>query len=189
MNLSAAAQTLRAAKQDYLNAFRQYFAREVQILPDERFWQLHAVFRKEVLTFCFAYRRTNGVEQAARELFRKPLAEDFAGGARYSLLEAVQFAKTWRQLSRRLAQPLYDVVQDRSDDGYDDLLDALPLAGQTVFQSALRQEFRSHDQFEQAVRQACCHSDLAELILRGENYVSMSLEDAAQEYVLQAPPE
>jgi len=42
---------------------------------------------------------------------------------------------------------------------------------------------------EQAVRRACHLLALAELINRGESYVGMSLEDAAQEYVLQASSE
>ena len=134
MNVKKVASAFRAAQENYHDAFRDYFANEITSLPDDQFWQLQPVFRDDVITFRFAYKRTNGMEQAARELFRKPLAGDFKGRGngdvpRNSLHEAMQFAKTWRNLQSHLYQPLFDIVQDRGDDAYGDLLDALPLAG------------------------------------------------------------
>lgn len=189
MNIRDAAQAFRAAQENYNTAFRHHFAHDIAPLPDDDFWKLHAVFVRAVVTFCFGYKRSNGVEQAARELFRKPLAGDFGGhgqGAvsRYTLHEALQFAKSWAALTRRLYQPLSKVVQDRGDDAYGDLLDALPLAGRDVVRQALGREYGNDRQFEQAVRDSCPDCpQLAELILRGENYVGMSLEDAARDYV------
>jgi hypothetical protein len=188
MNVNEAASQFRVAQENYDKSFRAYFANEVTSLPDDRFWQLQSVFVGEVASFRFGYGRTNGVEQAARELFRKPLASDFNGRGnrdvpRYSMHEAIQFAKSWRELTRRLYQPLFDVIEDRSDDAYGDLLDALPLAGRDVVQKLLGREFANQDQFEQTVRDACKECpQMAELTLRGENYVGMSLMDAAREY-------
>jgi len=150
------------------------------------------VFVREVICFRFGYNRTYGVEHAARELFRKPLANDFhrhdvQPALRYTLTEATQFAKSWQQLSRRLYQPLFDVVTDRSDDAYSDLLDALPLAGRTVIEASLAREYNQSQRFEQAVRAACTSCPpLAGLILHGEHYIGMLLGDAARDYFAMA---
>jgi hypothetical protein len=73
-------------------------------------------------------------------------------------------------------------VQDRGDDAYGDLLDALPLAGREVIHEALASEYDNQEQFDAAVFVGCDGSkQLAKLILHGENYVAMALADAAQE--------
>ena len=54
----------REAKKDYSTAFREYFANQVAELPEDRFWELQAVFQRDVCTFRFGYKRTNGVDQA-----------------------------------------------------------------------------------------------------------------------------
>jgi len=173
----------RQAEQDYLAAFRSYFEHEVGTLPDDRFWELQAVLREEVSTFRFTYGRTNGIEQGAQEFFRKPLAGDFGNRPRYTSAEATCFAKTWRMCRNRLYQPLFDVVTDRGDDAYGDLLDALPFAGRDVMARCLDREIGSERQFEAAVLAGCGgHQQLADLILHGENYVGMALYDAAQRY-------
>lgn len=192
-DLTTAARRYRRAQRSYLAAFRQHLDNQVTALPEPRFWQLQAVFTLEVCRFRFDYGRTNGIEHAANEFFRKPLAQDFSGwggpaAPSYSLPEAIQFAKTWQLLSKRLYRPLFDVVTDRGDDAYGDLLDALPLAGQCVVAQALAGGFTSNQQFEDGVRSACAaYPDLAELILRGENYVGQMLYEAAQEATSTVP--
>ena len=183
-HLKQAASDFRVAQQAYHAAFRAFFD-GLPALQDDRFWQLQPLLVQEVGQFRFKYGRTNGVEQAAQELFRKPLADNVAagsqGGCGYSLHEAVGFAKAWEGFRRRLYRPLFDVVEDRSDDGYGDLLDGLPLAGRQVVDGALAGEFGNHRQFEQAVESACQTTPgLAELILQGENYLAMHLFEAGQ---------
>jgi len=173
----------RTGKEQYSTAFRDYFANQVTELPEDRFWELQAVFQRDVCTFRFGYKRTNGVDQAAREFFRKPLADDFGKYDSYSPEEAISFAKSWDGWRQKLYQPLFDVVEDRGDDAYGDLLDALPLAGRDLVSKALAGEFGNQRQFDAAVQEGCGGNDqLAKLILHGENYVGMSLADAAQEY-------
>jgi len=173
----------REAQEAYKTAFRDYFANQVTELPEDRFWELQAVFRSEVVTFRFGYKRTNGVEQAAGEFFRKPLANDFGKYASYSLQDTISFAKTWDGWRQKLYQPLFDIVEDRGDDAYGDLLDALPLAGPGLISKALAREFGNQRQFDAGVLDGCGGNEqLAKLILHGENYVAMSLADAAQEY-------
>ena len=182
-DLNQAAQQFRAAQACYQAAFRAYFD-ELAPLSDEQFWQLQPIFTEEVCRFRFRYGRTQGVELAAKELFRKPLASmcgDSEGNrCDYSLPDATRFAKAWEGFRQRLYRPLFDVVEDRSDDGYGDLLDALPLAGAGVVTAALQGELASHQELEQAVHDASqkCPK-LGNLILEGENYVGMHLYDAA----------
>ena len=127
-DLRLKAMAYREAKENYGTAFRDYFTNQVTELPEDRFWELQAVLRGKVCTFRFGYKRTNGVEQAASEFFRKPLASDFGKAPSYSLDEAISFAKSWQGWRGRLYQPLFDVVEDRGEDAYGDLLDVLPLA-------------------------------------------------------------
>ena len=141
----------RNAEANYNTAFREHFDNHVNELPEDRFWELQAVFRGEVCTFRFAYGRTNGVEQAAREFFRKPLANDFGNRPSYSLEEAISFAKSWQEWRRKLYRPLFDVVEGRGDDAYGDLLDALPLVGRDVIEEVLGGEFGNQRQFDAAV--------------------------------------
>ena len=183
MNAREAAAVFRAAQENYHAAFRDYFANEIISLPNERFWQLQQVFVREVLTYRFGYGLTNGVAQACREFFRKPWANDFGKHASYTLEEAIRFAKSWQGWRGRLYQPLFNVVEDRGDDAYGDLLDALPLAGRDLVGKALAREFGNQRQFEAVVQDGCAGNEkLAKLILHGENYVAMALAEAAQEY-------
>lgn len=101
---------------------------------------------------------------------------------RSQMEEAIQFAKSWQGWRGKLYQPLFNVVKDRGDDAYGDLLDALPLVGREVVQEVLGSEFGNQEQFDAAVFVGCDGSkQLTELILHGENYVGMTLADAAQE--------
>ena len=188
MNLRQTAITHLESQAHYHQAFRDYFANHVTRLPTDRFWELQTVFRHDVCRYRFGYDRTNGVEQAASELFRKPYAGDFTSYGEvvpeYSVEEAMQFAKTWSELKSQLYAPLFDVVDGRGDDAYGDLLDALPLAGREVVRKSLGRAFSGNESFEQAVVDACqgCQG-LAELILRGENYCFSHLHDAARDYL------
>ena len=173
MKVRQAAITYVQSQSTYHDAFRDYFANQVDRLTPDRFWELQRVFRHDVCRYRFGYDRSNGVEQAARELFRKPFANDFSGCGEavpeYSIDEAVQFAKTWSELKRQLYAPLFDVIDGKGDDAFGDLLDALPLAGRDVVRKSIDGEFSSNEAFEQAVVDACtgCQG-LAELILRGD---------------------
>jgi hypothetical protein len=182
MELRDLAIAYRASLANYAKAFRRHFQESVTVLADDRFWTLQGVFRTEVCKFRFNCGGSNGVEQAAQELFRKPLAGDFDDNPTYMLEEAIQFAKTWPSIHNRLYRPLFDVVQDRGDDAYGDLLDALPLAGREVVEKAVGGGLANEQQFEAAVLEGCAADErLATFILHGENYVAMSLADAARD--------
>jgi len=195
-NVSQAARDFRRAQETYHEEFKNYFRSQVEPLDVDRFWQLQPVFVQLVCDYRFGYDRTNGVEQAAEEFFRKPYAGDFKsyGGPDvpvYSLDEAVRFARTWEQITEQLHQPLFDVDTDRSDDGYGDLLDTLPLTGRAVVDHALKtgdapgSGFTNNAEIERAVSRACVKDGwprLAGLILQGENHIGMFLAEAAENY-------
>ena len=57
------------------------------------------------------------------------------------------------------------------------------MAGPGLISKALAREFGNQRQFDAGVLEGCGGNEqLAKLILHGENYVAMSLADAAQEY-------
>src|SRR5690606_32362031 len=100
MNVEEAARSHALARDRYHEIFRAHFDQRVQPLPDDRFWRLQPIFVEEVRTFRFVMKRSDGVARAADEFFRKPYAGHFSdrnGRAfpRYSLDEAMQFAKAW----------------------------------------------------------------------------------------------
>lgn len=176
MNITTAAKNFVQAKNAYEKAFNEYFE-NLQPLPIPRFWTLLEGFQKLVFGPMFK----NPID----ELFRRPQAEGFTtGGIKtfpYSFKEATQFANNWRKLKDELYQPLFNVIQDRSDDSYGDLLDALPLAGQTVVDNCLKKQYNYED-FCDAVK--IVHPKAEKIILHGENYFGMLLkEEARRRYV------
>jgi len=187
MNIQKAAVAYCGARKEYEKAFRTYFREHVKPLSADRFWELQPVLTHDVYLFRFGYGRSNGVEQAAGDFFRKALTQEayhFQGRKQplYSISEAMQFARSWQTLVRQLDDVLREVVEHRGDDAYGDLLDAFLLAGQDVHQRSLERQFRDNRDLEEGITAACQTAPgLAELILHGENYVAMSLVDAARE--------
>ena len=151
------------------------------------------------MVYRFGYGRSNGVKQAAWEIFRKALCGegDLKSG------ELIMFAKTYESMKSRLYQSLFDIIEDKSDDGYSDLLDNLPLVGQELFMALERKDYGSshkireemHNAIDPLVKKAFPLGDFnrdkqEEMVLRvratiwhGENYHSSSLRDAAQKYI------
>ncbi len=97
-------------------------------------------------------------------------------------MEAMQFANMWDSMSDKLYKPLFDIINDRGDDAYGDLLDALPLAGREVVERALKKEFANENELGAAIRTSVesFEDGKARIILRGENYFAMSLRDEAR---------
>jgi hypothetical protein len=177
------AQAFREARQNYELSFAEHFAGRQSSLSQDRFWQLQVVFTKQVCQFRFGYERTNGVEQAASEFFRISTQSLHNSKVEYTYEEAVSFVASWKRVVRDLYVPLYEVVTDRSDDAYSDLLDALPLVGRDVVDQLLSRRFHTNTEFEEAVTKSCQqqgYERLADLILHGENYVAMSLYETAR---------
>lgn len=175
---------------NYNKAFDTYL-KELPLLPIKRFWELLAKYRGLVIER-LGYAAT---EKAADEFFRIPHAfgRHTPKGVRerrpaYTFDEAIAFANHYGTIDNELYQPLFDVVKGRGDDAYGDLLDSLTLLGPEFHQRCL-DGLRNNEAFEEAVAltiaTVCPNAKIpqfAQFILRGENYNSMMLRDAARKF-------
>lgn len=191
-------------------AFRHYME-ELPLLDADRFWEiLEKYFRPLVIERVF---RQDAAKDAISEFFRVQSAAgkvqvwDSRGGYRYeecpyTFDEAIRFAKTWGHYKRALYKPLFDVVEDKGDDGYGDLLDSLPLAGQTIHNACHDHDYGNNRVFREAVKdtleqavdsqmknvddERCAKfkKKLTSFVIDGENYFEMRLSDIAQSWFI-----
>ena len=182
-NLKTLALAKRAAERAYNQEFDKFWE-TVQVLSDKRFFEISSRYLDEILLLRFSYGRTNGVEQAAWELFRKALCKEKG----YSGDEMIRFAKTYESMKERLYNPLFDVVKDKGDDSYSDLIDNLPLLGPKLFQAMESKEYDNATFFRNKVYAVAkmkgeLFHGFFEFVWNGENHNAMSLLEAARKYL------
>src|SRR2546421_7126392 len=102
-----------AAKEHLLAAARFHrawvgFWNVVEPLADDRFFVLLPLFQSEIERFRFRYQRTDGVDSAAREIYRKTVTGESKG--RYTFEEALRFAKAYSHMYNRVGRALDRVV-------------------------------------------------------------------------------
>jgi hypothetical protein len=100
----------------------------------------------------------------------------------------VRFAKTYEEIKRRLYTPLFELVEDKGDDSYSDLIDNLPLLGQKIFNSVETKEYGNASLVRSKILQTALiqgkgFTVFREFVWDGENYNAMSLRDAASKYI------
>lgn len=166
-------------------------------VPSDRFWQIMPFFTKEVFQRVFYYGdKRNGVNSAAWEFFRVPLTYKNCIGRHeepYTMDEAMSFAATFSVVSSVLYRPMFDVVKDRGDDSYGDLLDSLAHGGKTVFHACLSGKYKNNKDIEEALTEVFQTTTIMEdtdkvvppakfvkWVMHGENYNDMMLRDAAK---------
>lgn len=187
---------IKAAAKEYLIAAARFdrawdeYCSTIEPLSDERFFALLPLFRAEIEKFQFRYARTDGVEVAGREFYRKTVTGENEG--QYTFEEALHFAKAYDRMYSRLDQALHEIVDECSDDGYSDLCDSLPLADEETVKRSLRSHpmsdrprrdgFLNNDEFDEALRGL--GDEWYRFIRRGENYVRDGLRRAARYYWL-----
>lgn len=184
----AGIEKLRAERALY-HEWRKFWP-DLPQLEDGRFKELLPIFIEEVRTFCIALRRTNGIECAAGELFRKAVTNE-SEPLGYTFDDALLFARTYREVERRL-DPLLAPLFDFHGDRFGDLLDSIPLAGPDALQyiDTHHAEFHSaadlSDVLDAAAKKACGRKSAKRFrkLLSGENFVALSLEEQAQRYWL-----
>lgn len=190
------------AKARYESMFNMFSAR-VPALSPEHFWPMADVFRQVVLQ-TMVYRRESIASLAAHEFLRLAAI----GESPWSVSAAVHFCLSYRHYTR-LAYAGGDKCSfgfDRGDDGYGDLMDAVVLLGREFNERLHAARFCDLSEFHQAVRDQCDASvsvdefpfpyatdpvrsrdslakRLCDMVRRGENYFSMSLEEEAAERV------
>lgn len=196
--INAEALAFQRAKARYENAFRRFNA-GVKPLDADPFWPMVDVFRKVVLQ-TMLYRQERVAEAAADEFLR--LAAN--GESPWSVSTAVHFCLSYHHY-QRLAYKGGDTCRfgfDRGDDGYGDLMDAVVILGREFNERLHAGRFYDLTAFNSAADDLCntsvsagefpftyaddptgkrvaLASRLRTMILRGENYFAMSLEDEA----------
>ena len=150
-------------------------------LAPEHFWPMVDDFRK-VLLDTMRYRKDGFVESAANEFLRLAAVN---GG---DIAAAVHFALSWSHYTGKAyaAGDELGFSFDRGDDGYGDLMDAVPLLGQVFNRRLELGKFDTLREFNEQVDAVCDVAGrvLKDVVLHGENYFASSLEDAAKNWVV-----
>ena len=186
----SAALALAKAEKDYETAWGQYFHAFgdenalVKPLGKSRFWEMLAQFTREIECFYFGYKRTNGIEDAADELFRKavtgesqhPIGHGLV--VQYTYEDVLRFAVTYGCVKGHIEKRIGHLFEFAGD-SFADLVDSLPLAGR---------EFYAKKFHSQAALYEAGHKHLTDkwrkLIFGGENYIESTLEKAAKKWYL-----
>lgn len=177
-----------AARHAFTAAFREYVAAAPSI-GAARFWDIIDEYRDQVAQRLQGQRHpTNAVWGAAREVAR--LAYTAGGVFATAANPLATLAAFVREYAARvgLLGGCFDwhgdaLALDRSDDAYSDLLDALPLAGRTVFRRIELKKVKTAAELSRAVRGAVPEPRLVHLILHGEHSHDRCIERSLRHYV------
>ncbi len=184
--------TLEAGKT--LLLAKSAFAREMIHLwhmtpacDDDTGFRLLELFRKEVQTYVFDYKRKAdpGLKHAANEMYRLIAV----GQADYTAQEMDGFVKWYEDLTNRIAHAVSGLF-DFYGDSFSDLCDSLPLAGTVVVKKCLatgeksnRDGFLEESEIKDAVVEAA-GPEWGKFVCSGENYVERSLESQMRRWFL-----
>jgi hypothetical protein len=105
-----------------------------------------------------------------------------------SMIDALRMIKTQGVIKDRLYDPMYELVC-RGDDGYGDLLDSMFLSGPRVVKACLNKDLLNEKDLQRLMIEEVGEK-LANHILNGENYYSMTMEEVARDRInwLKAEP-
>jgi hypothetical protein len=178
--IMAQAAAFKEARSQWEEQYRQW-ACGIPPLAPEHFWPMVDEFRK-VLLDTMRYRKEGFVESAANEFIRLAAVN---GG---DIAAAVHFALSWSHYTGKayMAGDELGFSFDRGDDGYGDLMDAVPLLGQVFNRRLELGKFDTLREFNEQVDAVCDVAGrvLKNVVLHGENYFSMCLRDEAQKWVV-----
>ena len=162
------------------------FWEHLPVLKNKRFRELLPLFIREVHDFCLSYRRSDGIDSAAGEFFRKTITTE-SQPLGYCFDDALLFAKTYSKVKRRLASSLGRLF-DFHGDSFEDCIDSLPLAGPAFLKwlKTAHVDFKSDEDVKNALREFSeknCGEYSPKLmrnLLLGENYVESALRNHAE---------
>ena len=175
-NLQPVINDLIAAEDQYENAWDN-FLETVPALENDRFWKMVDSLRDLIVKLSVGKYAINKhvIKQGVSEFFRLAQVKNTF----YNFDEAIQFIKNWSKVKTELHEKLFGVITDKSDDGYNDFIDSLPLAGQGVYNNCVNKKYKNGNQiFEYLTLQVS--ESYAKIIMFGENYFEMSLRDEAK---------
>jgi len=186
LNLRAAALESLQAEKAYTSTFRLYFKEVVEDLDPIRWMHILGEFKATLLEY-----RDEGrslIEKACKEFFRKAAT----GEGNYDVDEAIRFAKSWSSRKKELHQIIGPAHFGRGDDSHGDFVDAAVLLGLDV-RRVVKDACEKHvddrmvpidDYINEYIDDNYSDSQrefFKNLVLHGENYFAMLLEDAAQD--------
>lgn len=171
--LLTAAQNLREAEREYKKAWGEI--KRTDLLDADRFWEIFENFEKIVADRlrCHGDRKYVSRE-ACDEFFRQGCVNEI----QVSFDELVLFSNNWSEISAELNKSLCTVVETKSDDGFSDLCDSLPLTGRDTVAKLLYSDNLTHNNVYELVLE----SELCDLIWTGENYFGMFLQNQAKKW-------
>jgi len=179
-NLRDAAEAMVQAKAAYEKQWRSFMIdAEADRMSEDRFWIMAAEYRG-LVEYAVQIHRATPPEWAADEMMRLALY----GSPNYTIDEAIHFALNWRIYVSKFykAADESDVRWDLSDDGFGDLMDGLVLCGKDFLTRIQNKDFEGRKEFRREA--TALLGTIASMVLDGENYFGMSLEDAAQKWFL-----
>jgi len=156
-----------------------------QVQEIDKFFRLVSVFQD-----VFKYRTNKSKSKDICHEFVRRLLTGEANSLRAQsegdnlvFLDAIRFVKTIQESGIFMSPILFDVVDDKGDDGYGDLLDSICLAGREVYQKIMCGAYQvgDYDKLKSDVRSAV-GVELAQFILNGENYIAMFTTDKVKEF-------
>jgi hypothetical protein len=181
------AKALWEAKENYDNAFEKLYE-ESELIDESKFWGMVNNFLSELRYRCLDGR--GSIYDSADEFTRKIRCSETNG---VKTKDLIPFLKMYREKCHALYEPLFNIVENRSDDSYGDFLDAFPLLGKGMYYKAINKEFRDNDHIEAEICSKV-HNDsgdlsaekiksLVDMFINGESYFKMNFEDAIKKSV------
>lgn len=176
-DLRLAAQNLNDAKVAFRDRWNTHRAdTNGELLDPDRFWDIWDKFAATVGK-CLELRGKREASKAAcDELFRLQAVNELDA----TFDELLQFINNWDAISSALHSVLWEVVEDKSDDGYGDLTDSLPLVGREGVAKLLNGDAKDNNDVKDIITQQ--NDGMLDYIWNGENYFSMFLGDAAKKW-------
>lgn len=172
--ISDAAKKVKAAQTD-LDKVVFSFTNELVLVPmcNKDFWTLLHHLKEIILTFRDSLERSNWPEGASDEFCRSAITcQTSEEDKTKAIIRCVKFANAYRQKVREAHKRFSDLHDQEKhkffmgDDTFSDMCDSFPLHGQEVFEEAMR-------------------GNLPEDPELGENYMRMSLENAAKKWLVE----
>jgi len=179
-----------AADKEYEKAFRAHL-RSFKPLDIDVFWQVLDRFQTEIIN---GEKAGRDIESAVHNLtcslvYRSSHGKAITGWPEDQMTaweSLARFLNRYEEVSLALSRKMSEMPNlDRSDDGYGDLMDSLPLAGKEIFTAIMEDDIANNKQLEAAFSaiprepglEYTAHP-LKEFVLEGENYVTSTFEKA-----------
>lgn len=206
------ARVLKQAQNHYEELMRNYggWISVKEPLDEATFWRTTSVFRTLIFQ-AITLDRPEPVDWAADEMCRLatyPHAKtwwenefhDFGGMVFPTVLQYAFTYNNYRSKAYKLVDAMKQIETGKGDDGFGDLMDGMPLMGQNFFQRMEKMRFYDYKHFRQVIRKTVRENvqalddkythyedkivtKFSRMIIDGENYFGMSLEDKAKEWL------